>query len=91
MMPTLCDGDYVLVWRRRGQGFRPGDVVCVRRGDEPRLVKRLGASVDGGFRLAGDGLASQPSVDLGIVRPGQIEGRAIVRVSGSAISLIRAR
>lgn len=58
MVPTLGDGDHVLLKRYgRFRRPRPGDVACIRRGDEPMLIKRLGVR-DGQGRfglLSGNG------------------------------------
>lgn len=87
MEPTLRDGDLVLARSGgRGRAPRTGDVVCIRRPNEPQMIKRLGP-VDpaGGFRLSGDGAASAPAIDLGVVTGEQIAARAIVRISGFGI------
>lgn len=60
MVPTLNDGDHVLL-KRYGRFRRPktGDAACICRGDGPTLIKRLGARDEGGrFGLSGDGAAS---------------------------------
>jgi phage repressor protein C with HTH and peptisase S24 domain len=93
MLPTLGDGDYVIVRQRdRGRAPGEGDVVCLSRRGEPRLIKRLGAaSDDGRFRLSGDGAASQPSIDLGTVAARDIEGRVVARITGSSIRRVARR
>lgn len=89
MIPTLQDGDYVILRRERAQAYRTGDVVCIRRAGEPLLIKRLAKDAGDGFRLSGDGPASQPSIDLGIVTRREIEGRAVARITGATMQLIR--
>lgn len=82
MVPTLDDGDYVLL-KRYGRFRRPrtGDVACIRRGDGPMLIKRLAArDGDGRFSLSGDSVASAPAIDLGYVSELEIVGRAVFRV-----------
>jgi hypothetical protein len=93
MAPSLDDGDHVLLKRYgRLRRPRPGDVACIRRGDEPMLIKRLGAhDADGRFGLSGDGAASAPAIDLGVVADHEIVGRAVLRLSGNRIRPIRAR
>lgn len=93
MFPTLDDGDHVLLNRYgRFRRPRPGDVACIRRGDEPMLIKRLGArDGQGRFGLSGDGAASAPAIDLGYASEREIVGRAVLCVSGSCIRLIRRR
>jgi len=91
MAPSLNDGDHVLL-RRYGRFHRPrpGDVACICRNDGPMLIKRLGPrSVDGRFGLSGDGAASAPAIDLGFAADHEIVGRAILRLSGSRIRLVR--
>ena len=54
MVPTLYDGDCLLV----GRGFRvrPGDIVVARFRERPDLlvVKRAVRAVEGGWELASD-------------------------------------
>ncbi|WP_292636582.1 S24/S26 family peptidase [Novosphingobium sp.] len=93
MLPTLREGDYILL-RRCGRWFSPGegDIVCVHRCGEPMLVKRLGRRAgDGTYALSGDGAASRPSVDLGRVSPEEVVGRAVACLSGGSIRLLRRR
>ncbi len=53
MVPTLRDGDTILV--RRTERIRPGDVVVARFPGEPGLVvKRAVRTVDGGWWVEGD-------------------------------------
>ena len=54
MVPTLRDGDCLLV--RRGVRIRPGDIVVARFRERPSLlvVKRAVAQQDGGWLLASD-------------------------------------
>jgi hypothetical protein len=90
MVPTLDDGDHVLL-KRYGRFHRPrqGDVACIRRCDAPMLIKRLGArDGQGRFGLSGDGAASTPAIDLGYASGQEIVGRAVLYVCGSSIRLI---
>lgn len=93
MLPALADGDYVIVRRRRARAApKTGDVVCLTRRNEPRLVKRLGVPAGkDGFRLSGDGAASQASIDLGTVVLHEIEGVVVARISGASIRWVRRR
>ena len=93
MVPALQDGDHVLLKRYgRFRRPRPGDVACIRRGDGPMLIKRLGArDGQGRFGLSGDGAASAPAIDLGHASEREIVGLALLRLSGSRIRLIRSR
>jgi len=93
MAPALDDGDHVLLKRYgRFRRPRPGDVACIRRGDEPMLIKRLGArGSDGRFGLSGDGAASAPAIDLGFAAEHEIAGRAVLRLSGNRLRLVRSR
>ncbi|HUR50608.1 MAG TPA: S24/S26 family peptidase [Mycobacteriales bacterium] len=54
MVPTLYDGDHLLVGR--GWRVRPGDLVIARFRTRPELVvvKRAVAPEDGGWRLVSD-------------------------------------
>lgn len=58
MVPTLRDGDALVVWRgTRGEvRVRPGDVVVARFRSRPDLlvVKRAVRPLDGGWWLEGD-------------------------------------
>jgi SOS-response transcriptional repressor LexA len=74
MVPTLKDGDCVLV-RRRAR-VRPGDVVIARFRSRPALlvVKRAVAEHDGGWLLASDNpfVGGQDGV-------ADVEGRVLFR------------
>ena len=54
MVPTLRDGDALLIWR--GARVRPGDVVVARFRTRPDLlvVKRAEHAQDGGWWVRGD-------------------------------------
>jgi phage repressor protein C with HTH and peptisase S24 domain len=54
MVPTLRNGDFLLV--RRGARVRQGDVVVARFRERPDLlvVKRVAAPQDGGWLLTSD-------------------------------------
>lgn len=93
MAPSLDDGDHVLLKRYgRFRRPRPGDVACIRRKDEPMLIKRLGArGADGRFALSGDGAASAPAIDLGFAAEHEIVGRAVLHLSGNRLRPIRRR
>lgn len=93
MVPTLDDGDYVLL-KRYGRFRRPreGDVACIRRGVAPMLIKRLGAcGGDGRFGLSGDGAASARAIDLGHASEREIVGRAVLCLSRNRIRPLRSR
>ena len=93
MVPTLGDGDYVLLKRYgRFRRPRPGDVAFTRRGEGPMLIKRPGErDGQGRFGLFGDGATSAPAVDLGYAPEQEIVGCAILGVSGSRIDPMRRR
>jgi len=54
MVPTLRDGDFLIV--RRGVAVRPGDVVVARFRERPGLlvIKRAVEERDGGWLLSSD-------------------------------------
>jgi phage repressor protein C with HTH and peptisase S24 domain len=58
MVPTLRDGDVVVV--RHGAAIRPGDVVLARYRSMPDryVVKRAVREVDGGWWLSSDNAAA---------------------------------
>jgi phage repressor protein C with HTH and peptisase S24 domain len=76
MVPTLRDGDAILV--RRTQRVRPGEVVVVRFGEGSDLyVKRAVRPVPGGWWVVGDNAhASTDSRQLGAAR---VVGRVLLR------------
>jgi hypothetical protein len=93
MVPTLEDGDHVLL-KRYGRLRRPqpSDVACISRSDGPMFNKRLSASDgDGRLGLSGDGVTSAPAIDLGYAHERQIVGRAVIRLSGRRIRLVARR
>jgi phage repressor protein C with HTH and peptisase S24 domain len=78
MVPTLHDGDTVLV--RRATRVRPGDVVLARfRALPDRLVvKRAAREVDGGWWLSSDNtFAGGDSATYGTA---DVHGRVVLRV-----------
>ena len=77
MVPTLRDGDVVLV--RRGGAIRPGAVVVARFRARPDLlvVKRATRKVDSGWWLASDNdLVTDDSRAYGVA---DVEGRVVLR------------
>ena len=78
MLPTLCDGDRLLVARTRP--VEPGDVVALRfPGDTRRvLVKRVQRRAPEGVLVLGDNpAASTDSRDFGPVPEGAVLGRVL--------------
>jgi signal peptidase I len=78
MVPTLHDGDRLLVWR--GARVRPGDVVLARFASLPELlvVKRAVRPVGPGWQLASDNdFAGGDSRRYG---PGEVLGRVLLRL-----------
>lgn len=74
MVPTLRDGDCLLVWR--GARARPGMVVVARFRSRPELlvVKRAGTAQDGGWLLTSDNpFAAGPT---GV---GDVQARVLLR------------
>jgi nickel-type superoxide dismutase maturation protease len=77
MVPTLRDGDAVLV--RRGARVAPGAVVVARFRARPDLlvVKRATREVDSGWWLTGDNdLVADDSRAYGVA---DVEGRVVLR------------
>ena len=77
MVPTLRDGDALLV--RRGGRVRPGDVVVARFRRRPDLlvVKRAVRALDGGWWIEGDNeFVTDDSRAFGVA---DVIGRAILR------------
>ena len=77
MVPTLRDGDAVLV--RRGGRVTPGAVVVGRFRSRPDLlvVKRAAHEVDSGWWLTGDNeLVTDDSRAYGVA---DVEGRVVLR------------
>ena len=76
MVPTLRDGDAILV--RRGGRVRPGQVVVARFPGLPGLVvKRAVRAVDGGWWVEGDNDAVAD--DSRRYGPAIVEGRVLLR------------
>lgn len=77
MLPTLRDGDCLLV--RRGGRVRPGDIVVARFRERPELlvVKRAVEPADGGWLLESE----NPAVEgHGLTRGiGDVEARVLLR------------
>ena len=77
MVPTLRDGDALLV--RRGGRVRPGDVVVARFRGRPDLlvVKRAVRALDGGWWIEGDNeFVTDDSRAFGVA---DVIGRVILR------------
>ncbi len=78
MVPTLRDGDVVLV--RNGRGPRTGDVVVVTWVTRPGQlsIKRAGARDGVGWHVEGDNqLATTDSRELG---PAEVHGVVVARL-----------
>jgi nickel-type superoxide dismutase maturation protease len=76
MVPTLRDGDTILV--RRTSRVHAGDVVVARFPGQPGLVvKRAVRPVDGGWWVEGDNDAIAD--DSRRYGPAVVEGRALLR------------
>jgi nickel-type superoxide dismutase maturation protease len=84
MVPTLRDGDRVLVWLRRPRRTpRVGRVVLVDLPDRPLSIKRI-TSVDssGLVAVGGDNPhGSTDSRELGLLPTQLLRGRALLRLS----------
>jgi phage repressor protein C with HTH and peptisase S24 domain len=76
MVPTLRDGDAILVWRTRR--ITAGDVVVVTFvGDAGLMVKRAVRPMPGGWWVVGDNpFASTDSRQLGVA---VVVGRVLLR------------
>src|SRR3954451_8830914 len=81
MVPTLRDGDQVLV-RLDPPRVAPGDVVVVALPDRPLSVKRLlRRQPDGTVWVEGDNpFGSTDSRDLGALPPDAVTGRVLLRL-----------
>jgi phage repressor protein C with HTH and peptisase S24 domain len=87
MVPTLRDGDAILV--RRTTRVRPGDVVIVEfAGQDGLMVKRAVRAVDGGWWVEGDNAFVQD--DSRRYGPATVVGRVLLRW-WPRLSLIRRR
>jgi phage repressor protein C with HTH and peptisase S24 domain len=78
MVPTLRDGDVVIVWHRAA--VRPGDVVLAtfRSLPERLVLKRTVRAADGGWWLSSDnGFAGGDSDTHGVA---DVHGRVWVRI-----------
>ena len=78
MVPALCHGDIVIV--RHGARIRPGDLVIgtFRALPDRLVVKRATRSVDGGWWLASDNVAtSGDSETYGVA---DVSARVVLRL-----------
>jgi signal peptidase I len=83
MVPTVRDGDRLLVWLRRPRSTPSvGRVVLVELPDRPLSVKRLAAvDPDGRIRVEGDNaLGSTDSRSLGALAADSVRGVVLLRV-----------
>lgn len=80
MVPTLRDGDIVLV--RHGAGVRPGDVVLARYRSMPGrdVLKRAVRPQDGGWWLASDNAAA--GGDSTVHGVADVQARVLLRWRG---------
>jgi nickel-type superoxide dismutase maturation protease len=82
MVPTLRDGDRVLVWLAAPRRTpRVGQVVVVDLPDRPLSIKRLSVvDADGSVEVTGDNpYGSTDSRELGVVPASAIRGIGLVR------------
>lgn len=80
MSPAYRAGDWVLVHRTRR--VRPGDVIAAPDPRDPQrlLVKRITATVPGGWYVEGDNAgASTDSRHFGPIRCDAVIGRVVLR------------
>lgn len=80
MLPSLADGDFVVVLR--GTRTRPGAIVAVRDPREPArvVVKRVHRREGGGWWVLGDNpRASTDSRQYGPVPDDLVVGRVVLR------------
>ncbi|MEM7765483.1 MAG: S24/S26 family peptidase [Pseudomonadota bacterium] len=86
MLPTLQDGDLILVRRistRAAAGLAPGTIVCVRHPHFGFMIKRLRAHAeDGTILLDSDGQTGADHTDLGPVAVTAVTHRFWFRLSG---------
>ncbi|MEM9388563.1 MAG: S24/S26 family peptidase [Pseudomonadota bacterium] len=82
MTPALAAGDYVVLRPYTGRRApRAGDVVSFRTAHGRQMIKRLQAEVgDGRWSVAGDGVRSMPSIDLGAIPSSAFQGRVVWRI-----------
>jgi len=90
MEPTLLDGELVIARAAgKGRAVRTGDIVCIRRPGELLMIKRLGpGDASGGYLLSGDGAASAPAIDLGVVSVSHIIARAVARIPVGGLRIV---
>ncbi len=74
MEPTIKVGDVVLILRRNS--YLPREVVLYRRGGK-FILHRLVSQQNGLWQTRGD---ANPTIDLSLVAPSQIMGRAILTI-----------
>ncbi|MEL7298238.1 MAG: S24/S26 family peptidase [Pseudomonadota bacterium] len=86
MLPTLQDGDLILVRRislRAAAGLAPGTVICVEHPHFGFMIKRLREHVDNGtVLLDSDGQTGADHADLGPVRLQAVTYRLWFRLPG---------
>ncbi len=81
MEPTFRSGDLALtIAYRRPPTPAVGHVVLLRHPVFGPMVKRVCACSEGVFEVAGDGVASTASTDLGPIRPDWISARVVCRI-----------
>jgi peptidase S24-like protein len=89
MVPTLSDGDRVIV--HHGAAVRAGDVVLATYRSMPGrfVLKRVVRAVDGGWHLASDNEAAGGGSDVHGVA--DVMGLVLIRVRGLRVSRVRSR
>jgi nickel-type superoxide dismutase maturation protease len=83
MVPTLRDGDRVLIWLSSPRRTpKVGRVVVVELPDRPLSIKRISAvSANGSIEVTGDNpYGSTDSRELGVMPSGAIRGVGLFRI-----------
>jgi len=81
MVPTLRDGDRVLVWLTAPRRTpRVGQIVVIELPDRPLSIKRIASVSDDGVEIVGDNpFGSTDSRELGMLPISAIRGVALCR------------
>lgn len=80
MSPSYLEGDYVISVTPGLVNLREGDVIIFKHHAFGNLIKKISGKKVNGYYVQGTYPMSISSESLGLVTPGMIEGKVIMKI-----------
>ena len=87
MLPTLSDGDILII--KKARSIRPGFVIVVDHPSLGRIVKRVAEVSPEGVRLTGDNPASTSAAEMGLVPSQSVNGKVVLAITPKGLRRLR--